>query len=70
MNYQMCHAFFGKDLKEMTQQKIIQAIGRIGRGNIQQEYTIRIRDDDIFRKLFLPQERNIEAENMCRLFSS
>ena len=70
MNYQMCHAFFGKDLKEMTQQKIIQAIGRIGRGNIQQEYTIRIRDDDIFKRLFLPQERNIEAENMCRLFTS
>jgi hypothetical protein len=70
MNYQMCHAFFGKDLKEMTQQKIIQAIGRVGRGNIQQEYTIRIRDDDILRKLFLPQESNIEAVNMCRLFSS
>lgn len=70
MNYQLCHAFFGKDLKKMTQQKIIQAIGRVGRGNIQQEYTIRIRDDDIFRKLFLPQEVNIEAVNMCRLFSS
>ena len=70
MNYQMCHAFFGKDLKEMTQQKIIQAIGRIGRGQIQQEYTIRIRDDEFFRRLFLPQERNIEAENMCRLFLS
>ena len=70
INYQMCHAFFGKDLKEMTQQKIIQAIGRIGRGNVQQEYTIRIRDDDIFKRLFLPQERNIEAENMCRLFCS
>jgi len=70
MNYQMCHAFFGKDLKEMTQQKIIQAIGRVGRGNIQQEYTIRIRDEEIFRKLFLPQETNVEAINMCRLFSS
>lgn len=70
MNYQMCHSFFGRDLKNMTQQKIIQAIGRIGRGNIQQEYTIRIRDDEVFRKLFLPQEINIEAENMCRLFSS
>ena len=70
MNYQMCHSFFGRDLKNMTQQKIIQAIGRIGRGNIQQEYTIRIRDDEVFRKLFLPQEINTEAENMCRLFSS
>lgn len=70
MNYQMCHSFFGRDLKNMTQQKIIQAIGRIGRGNVQQEYTIRIRDDEVFRKLFLPQKINTEAENMCRLFSS
>jgi hypothetical protein len=54
----------------MTQQKIIQAIGRIGRGNIQQEYTIRIRDDEIFNHLFLPPQRNVEAENMCLLFSS
>jgi hypothetical protein len=30
-----------KDLLNMTQQKIIQSIGRIGRGNIQQTYTIR-----------------------------
>jgi hypothetical protein len=30
----------GKDLLN-TQQKIIQSIGRIGRGNIQQTYTIR-----------------------------
>jgi hypothetical protein len=70
MNYQMCHSFFGRDLQCMTQQKIIQAIGRIGRGNVQQEYTIRIRDDEIFRKLFLPQKRNVEAENMCGLFCS
>lgn len=70
INYQMCHAFFGKDLINMSQQKIIQAIGRIGRGNIQQEYTVRIRDDEIFKKLLLPQTYNIEAINMCRLFNS
>jgi hypothetical protein len=69
INYQLCHAFFGKDIMlSLTQQKIIQAIGRVGRGNVQQEYTVRIRDDNVFRKLFLPCERNIEAENMCRLF--
>jgi hypothetical protein len=67
-NYQFCHAFLGKDLANMTQQKIIQAMGRIGRGNVQQEYTIRFRDESLLSKLWLPAESNIEAENMCRLF--
>jgi hypothetical protein len=67
-NYNFCHGFLGKDLINMTQQKIIQSIGRIGRGNIQQNYTIRIRDDNIIRKLFLTAETNIEAENMEKLF--
>jgi hypothetical protein len=42
-NYQFCHGFIGKDLTLMTQQKIIQALGRIGRNNIQQEYSVRFR---------------------------
>lgn len=66
-NYQFCHGVLGKDLLQMTQQKTIQALGRIGRGNIQQEYTVRFRDDSLLTKLFLPSERNIEAENMCNL---
>jgi len=70
-NYQFCHGFLGKDLMEMTQQKIIQSIGRIGRNNIQQEYTVRVRDDALLEKLFLPMEgENKEAVNMCALFSS
>ena len=68
-NYQFAHGFLGKDLTAMTQQKTIQAMGRIGRGNIQQEYTIRFRDDSILRGLFLPQETNMEAMVMSRLFS-
>ena len=53
----------------MTQQKIIQAMGRIGRNKIQQTYTIRFRDESVVRRLFLPStEDNIEAVNMCRLF--
>jgi hypothetical protein len=52
----------------MTQQKTIQAIGRIGRNNIQQEYTVRFRDDQVLTRLFKKPERNMEAENMCRLF--
>ena len=67
-NYQFCHAFLGKDLSNMTQQKILQAMGRVGRGNVQQEYTIRFRDESLLSKLWLPATSNIEAENMCRLF--
>jgi hypothetical protein len=67
-NYQLCHGILGKDLLDMTQQKVIQAIGRVGRGHIQQEYTVRFRDDAIISKLFLPSEDNLEANNICRLF--
>ena len=67
-NYQLCHGFLGKDLLNMTQQKVIQAMGRIGRNNIQQEYTIRFRDNSLLRKLFLPAEYNLEAINICKLF--
>jgi len=68
-NYQFCHGFIGKDLTHMTQQKTLQAMGRIGRNNIQQDYTIRFRDDDMIMKLFERQEMNQEAINMCKLFS-
>lgn len=69
-NYQFCHGFVGKDLVNMTQQKTIQAIGRIGRNNIQQEYTVRFRDDAILEQLFRPVEVNLEAVVMSRLFVS
>ena len=68
-NYQLCHGVLGKDLNDMTQQKTIQALGRIGRGNIQQEYTVRFRNDLLLKKLFLPCETNIEAINMSKLLS-
>jgi hypothetical protein len=68
-NYQLCHGILGKDLNDMTQQKTIQALGRIGRGNIQQEYTVRFRNDSLLKKLFIPCEINIEADNMTKLLS-
>lgn len=71
-NYQFCHGFIGKDLTKMTPQKIIQAMGRIGRNTIQQEYTVRFRDEGLIFELFRPQSehRNLEAVNMCKLFVS
>ena len=67
-NYQFCHGFIGKDLKNMTPQKILQAMGRIGRNKHQQDYTVRFRDDDMIRTLFRTPEINREGVNMNRLF--
>jgi len=69
-NYAYCHGIIGKDLKRMTPQKILQSMGRIGRNNIQQEYTIRFRDDEMIQRLFTKPEINVESITMQRLFSS
>lgn len=69
-NYQFCHGYISRDLHDMTQEKTIQAMGRVGRNSIQQDYTIRFRDDVLIQKLFLPSTNKLEADNMNRLFSS
>jgi len=69
-NYQFCHGYISRDLHDMTQEKTIQAMGRVGRNSIQQDYTIRFRDDDLIQKLFLPSTNKLEADNMNKLFSS
>ena len=68
-NYQFCHGFLSKDLK-LTQEKIIQAMGRIGRNNIQQTYTVRFRDDEQISKLFTSETEKPEIINMNKLFNS
>jgi hypothetical protein len=68
-NYQLCHGFIGKDLLNMTPQKTMQAMGRIGRGHIQQTYTVRFRDVGMISHLFSPSS-SLEAENMNALFVS
>lgn len=68
-NYQFCHGFVGKDLGEMTQQKTIQALGRIGRNQTQQEYTVRFRNNVMLTQLFHPPTESREAIVMSRLFS-
>ena len=67
-NYQFCHGYIGKDLMNMTQQKTIQALGRIGRNHMQQEYSIRFRDDIMLKQLFTRPLENKEAIVMNRLF--
>jgi hypothetical protein len=66
-NYQFCHGYLSKNLS-ITQEKIIQAFGRIGRNNIQQEYTIRLRDDSQISKLFYKDLDKPEVKNMNILF--
>ena len=68
-NYQFCHGFLSKDL-DLTQEKIIQAMGRIGRNNIQQNYSIRFRDNTQVLKLFTSDTEKPEIRNMNRLFNT
>jgi len=69
-NYQFCHGYLSKDLG-LTQEKIIQALGRIGRNNIQQEYSARFRDDSQVTMLFtkFAFEDKPEVINMNQLFN-
>jgi len=67
-NYQFCHGYLSKDLV-LTQEKMIQALGRIGRQHIQQTYSIRLRDDEQIEKLFYPEEDKSEVRIMNALFS-
>ena len=67
-NYQFCHGYLSKDLKNMTQEKMIQAFGRIGRSNSQSNYTLRIRDNELIIKLYTKDNNKPEVKNMNKLF--
>jgi hypothetical protein len=67
-NYQFCHGYISKDLCNMTQEKMIQALGRVGRRNPQMDYSVRIRDDSLIKKLLLEEHNKIEVTNMNKLF--
>ena len=67
-NYQFCHGYLSKDLENMTQEKMLQAFGRVGRSSSQNDYTLRIRDNDLIYKLYTKDENKPEVRNMNRLF--
>jgi hypothetical protein len=69
-NYQFCHGFIGKDLEYITQEKTIQAMGRIGRNQLNKQYSIRLRENSFIEKIFLKQDYSLEAVNMIRLFTT
>lgn len=68
-NYQFCHGYISKGMN-LTQEKIIQAMGRIGRNNIQQNYSLRFRDDEQIMKIFTAEADKPEIINMNLLFNS
>lgn len=67
-NYQFCHGYLGKDLSNMTQEKLIQSMGRIGRQNMNKSYSFRLRDNSLIHKIYNTSEVNIEVDNMIKLF--
>jgi len=67
-NYQFCHGYIGKDLGCLTQEKLIQAFGRVGRSNAMADYSIRLRNDDLIMRLFQKSENKREVVNMNTLF--
>tara|TARA_B100000424_G_scaffold115071_2_gene86790 strand:+ start:11925 stop:14348 length:2424 start_codon:yes stop_codon:yes gene_type:complete len=69
-NYQFCHGYISKDLSDITQEKCIQALGRIGRNQINKEYSIRFRDDNLIDKIFQESSFNPEINNMNKLFTT
>jgi hypothetical protein len=68
-NYQFCNCYISKNM-DLTQEKVIQAIGRVGRNNLQQNYSIRFRSNEHIQKLFNPEEIKQEAINMNLLFQT
>lgn len=68
-NYQFCNCYISKNM-DLTQEKVIQAIGRVGRNNLQQNYSIRFRSNEHIQKLFNPEEVKQEAINMNLLFQT
>ena len=66
-NYQFSHAFFGKDILNITQEKTIQGMGRVGRKEKNKRFTFRFRNAEHIRELFSPKN-TIEIDNINKLF--
>ena len=67
-NYQFCHGYISKDLSGISQEKLIQAIGRVGRSSAKQDYSIRLRSNDMIDTLLQVSNHKVEVMNMNLLF--
>ena len=68
-NYQFCHGYLGADTNSMSREKTIQAMGRVGRGNCQQSYTVRLRSPSALRRLYTADANRPELASMIRLLN-
>jgi hypothetical protein len=68
-NYQFCHGYISKDLGCISQEKCVQAMGRVGRNKLQHDYSIRFRDNSLIMKLFQKEVDKPEVYNMNILFN-
>ena len=69
-NYQFCHGYISKDLGCISQEKCVQAMGRVGRNKLQHDYSLRFRDNSLILKLFQKELDKPEVSNMNLLFNS
>ena len=69
-NYQFCHGYISKDLGCISQEKCVQAMGRVGRNKLQHDYSLRFRDNSLILKLFQKEMDKPEVYNMNLLFNS
>ena len=67
-NYQFSHSYLSKDMKVLTQEKIIQCIGRVGRQEKHKQFSFRFRSQDHIDIFYSAREDSIEAGNMNKLF--
>ena len=67
-NYQFSHCYLGKDMINMTQEKIIQCIGRIGRQEKNKHFSFRFRSNEQIDLLYSIPQNDIESQNMNKLF--
>ena len=67
-NYQFSHCYLGKDMKDLSQEKIIQCIGRIGRQYKNKHFSFRFRCEEQINTFYSIPSLNIEAQNMNKLF--
>lgn len=67
-NYQFAHCYLSPDIRFITQEKIIQAIGRVGRKEKNKTFTFRILNEEHIHILF-NNDKCIEGEKMNYLLS-
>ena len=60
-NYQFSHGYLSSDIENITKEKLIQAIGRVGRKEKNKLFTFRFRNNDHIKMLF---EHNVSKEGI------